>query len=356
MRQIFLERIILMMRILKFPILASMVFVLNAADDSNGVARMNSPVVMEIDGTKITLADFEHDRPSALFQARNTFYTAERKAIDDYADDLLLKRQAKKENLTVDKLLEKHVSSTIAADPSEEALRVFYEGVDTAEPFEAVRGQIVSHIREKRISVAKKAYLQTLRDQGGVSIVLDSPRSTVSLVDTPVRGPMNAPVTLIEYADYECPYCQQMQGDLDKLETEFKGKLAFAYKDTPLPMHAHARKAAEAAQCAGVQNKYWEFHDELLKTKQLDLTQLKADAQKLGLDVKAFDTCLDGGQRASVIEANLDDAKKLGISGTPSFFLNGRFISGVLKYEQMRVMVEEELKKVSTKEQRASRE
>jgi protein-disulfide isomerase len=350
-----------MKRMLTLSVLASMVFVLSAADDKNGAARQSgtaasSPIVMEIDGAKITLADFERERPSALFQARNAFYTAERKALEEYADDVLLKRQAQKENVTVDKLLELHVKSTIAADPSEDALRVYYEGIETAEPFESARPQIVAHIREKRMSVAKKAYLQTLHDQLKVSIVVDSPRSTISLVDTPVRGPMNAPVTLVEYADYECPYCQQVQGDLDKLESEFKGRLAFAYKDIPLPMHAHARKAAEAAQCAGVQHKYWEFHDELLKSRLLDIPQLKADAQKLGLDSKAFDACLDGGQRSPSFEATLDEARKLGLSGTPSFFLNGRFFSGVMKYEQLRQLVEDELKTVSTQEQRASRQ
>jgi protein-disulfide isomerase len=149
----------------------------------------------------------------------------------------------------------------------------------------------------------------------------------------------------VEYADYECPYCQQVQPVLDKLEDEFKGRIAFAYKDMPLPMHPHAQKAAEAAQCAGLQNKYWEYHDLLLKTKELDVPQLKAGAGQLGLETAAFDKCLDSGERAEAVKSSQDEAQKLGLQGTPSFFLNGRFFSGSGSYDQMRQMLEDELKR-----------
>jgi protein-disulfide isomerase len=346
---------ILINRTLILPILTSAAFLFGGSDDA-GVTRTSSPVVVEIDGTKFTLADFEQKRPTALFQARNTFYDAERKALEEFADQFLLDRQAKKENVTVDQLLERHVNSTILSDPSDDALRVYYEGVETTEPFESARPKILEHIREKRISRAKKAYLESLRDQAKISIVMPAPRAPISLAGTPVRGAANAPVTLVEYADYECPYCQQAEPDLDRLQAEFKGKLAFGYKDLPLPMHAHAQKAAEAAQCAGLQNKYWEFHDQLLKTKELELPQLKAQAKQVGLESKAFDECLDSGKGAGVIHSNLEEAQKLGLTGTPGFFLNGRFINGMPKYEQLRQMVQEELNDPSTQQQRAARQ
>lgn len=342
-------------RALIFPILASAAFVFGGAGNDDGVTRTTSPVVVEVDGTKFTLADFEQKRPTALFQARNNFYEAEKKAIEEFADQYLLDRQAQKENVTVAKLLETHVNSKIAPDPSDEALRLYYEGIETAEPYEAVRAKILEHIREKRISKAKKVYLESLRSEAKVTILMPPPRAPISLANTPIRGAVNAPVTLVEYADYECPYCQQAEPDLDKLQAEFKGKLAFAYKDLPLPMHAHAQKAAEAAQCAGLQNKYWEYHDQLLKTKELELPQLKAQALQIGLEPKAFNECLDSGKQVEAIHANLDEATKLGLSGTPGFFLNGHFINGIQKYDQLRQMVEDELKN-SSPEQRAARQ
>jgi protein-disulfide isomerase len=326
--------------------LGSAAFLFGGSGD--GLGQDDNTVVAEVDGSKITLAQFENKRPSALFQARNSFFETEKKAVEEYIDDYLLERQAQKEGITVDQLLVKNVNEKIAKDPDDAALRIYYEGVNTTEPFEAVRGTILDHIRETRMAKAKASYIQVLRGQANIIVDVAAPRIEVSLKNTPVRGTSGAPLTVVEYADFECPYCQQVQPVLDKLETEFKGKLLFAYKDLPLPMHSHAQKAAEAVQCAGLQNKYWEYHDLLFKTKELEVPQLKTGARQLGLEPAAFDKCLDSGERADAVKAGLDEATKLGLQGTPSFFLNGRFFSGSMSYDQMRQMMEEELKRAST--------
>ena len=322
-----------------------------AATDSLEAAGPND-VVAVVNGTRLTLSDVE--RKQSLFQARNTFFEAERKAVDQAVEASLLEQQAAKEHVTVQQLLDLHIKSQLPPDPPDDALRVYYEGLDTRDAFEAVKDKILDHIREARTSRARSAYIQSLRSAAQISLLVQAPRTQVALRDTPVRGPAGASVTLIEYADYECPYCQQIQPALEKLETEYKDKIAFAYKDLPLPMHPHAQKAAEAAQCAGVQDKYWDYHDYLLKSNQLDLPQLKEAARTLKLDAQAFDQCLDSGQRANSIKATLDEATQLGIQGTPSFFLNGRFFSGNMPYDQLRQMVEDELQKSSVKQQQAS--
>jgi protein-disulfide isomerase len=335
-------------------LLGSTVFLFGGPADQYGLGEQDAnTVVAEIDGTQITLAQFESKRPSVLFQARNGFFEAQKKAVEEYIDDLLLERQAQKENVTVAQLLERHVNGAIAKDPDDAVLRVYYEGVDTNEPFEAVRDKIVDHLRQRRLAKAKTAYIQALRSQSKITVDVAPPRIEVSLKDTPVRGPAGAPLMLVEYADYECPYCQQVQPTIDQLELAFKGKVAFAYKDLPLPMHPHAQKAAEASRCAGLQGKYWEYHDLLSKTKRLDVSQLKAGARQLGLETGAFDKCLDSGERAAAIKSSQDEAQKLGLQGTPSFFLNGRFFSGNLSYDQMRQMMEEELKRSSAQAQTA---
>jgi protein-disulfide isomerase len=313
------------------------------------IGQNANSVVAEIDGIRLTLGEFESKRPTALFQARNSFYEAEKKAVNEYIDDFLLERQAQKENVTVTELLERHVNATIAKDPDDAALRVYYEGVDTNEPFEAVRDKILDHVRQRRLTRAKTEYMQALRSQAKITVEVEAPRVEISLKDTPVRGPVDAPLTLVEFADFECPYCQQVQPALDKLETEFKGRVAFAYKDMPLPMHPHAQKAAEASQCAAAQGKYWQYHDLLMQTKELELPQMKAGAGKLGLDTTAFDKCLDSGERADAVKASQDEAVKLGLQGTPSFFLNGRFFSGSMSYDQMRQALEDELKRTTAR-------
>ena len=107
--------------------------------------------------------------------------------------------------------------------------------------------------------------------------------------DVPVRGAAHPRITLLEFADYECPYCQQIQPFLIESKPSSKTKLAFAYKDYPLDMHPDAPKAAEAAHCAGAQGKFWEYHDLLFASKRLDMASLKSDARDLKLDTAAFE-------------------------------------------------------------------
>ena len=343
----------IMRSLLTFTLFSCMICIHASDEGLGGVASNHNAVVAEVDGAKITIGDFEQKHPAGLFQALNAYYQTERKAVDDFINEYLLERQAQKENVTVAQLLERHVNSVIPKDPPEEALQLYYEGTESKEPFEKMRGPILDHIRETRIAKGKAAYVQTLRSQSNVVFRLAPPRATVSLKDVPVRGVPTAPVTIVEYADYECPYCQQVQPTLDKLEADYKGKVAFAYKDFPLPMHSHAQKASEAALCAGAQGKYWEYHDRLFKDKQLEVPQLKESAAALQLDTKAFNECLESGKQAEVIKAQLGEGQALQIGGTPSFLINGRFLSGALSYEELRQAVEEELNGGSTSQRAA---
>jgi protein-disulfide isomerase len=120
---------------------------------------------------------------------------------------------------------------------------------------------------------------------------------------------------------------------LEKVEADYKDKVAFAYKDTTLPMHSHAQKAAEAAHCAGAQGKYWEYHDSLFENRKLETAQLKDTARSLNLDADAFDKCLDSGETSEIVKSQLIEANTYNIQGTPSFIINGRFFEGVLNYD-----------------------
>lgn len=299
--------------------------------------------LVEIDGTRLTVADLERTRPSALFHSRNVFYESEKKVVLQFVDDYLVERAAKKENLTVEQLWEKHSKDAVGKDPSEEALRVYYEGVDTTEPYEKVKEQILTHLREVRVTKAKVAFMQTLRLNAKVQLLIAPPRAEVAVKAVPVRGTANAPVTIVEYADYECPYCQVAEPVLAKVVAENSGKVSFIYKDIPLPMHAHAQKAAEASRCAGDQGKYWEYHDSLYTTKQFETPQLKAAARQLKMDGDAFDKCLDSGQHAEEVKASGKEGQGFGLEGTPSFFVNGRFVSGNQTPEDWKKMIDQEV-------------
>lgn len=303
----------------------------------------SAEIVAEVSKEAITRGEFESNRAQELFQPQNAHYQAERKILNEYISQRLLERQARKEGLSIGELLRRHVESTLPKDPPDDALRVYYEGLDLRQPFETVRAQIVTHLRQKRLERAKAAYMETLRDRAHIAVTLPAPRVAFSLENMPVRGSSGAPVTMVEFADYECPYCQKAYPVVKKLQEEYKDKLAFVYIETPLVMHAHAQKASEAASCAGVQGKYWEYHDLLFASKRLDLTDLKEHARKLNLDGNAFDRCLTSSEQAETVKSQAAEFARLGLEGTPSFFINGRFVDGAADYATLHSMVEQEL-------------
>ncbi len=306
----------------------------NNSDDS---------AVANVGGVKITMSDLEQEESAKLLAARYQYYQVETKALNDLIDKKLLEQKAASEHLTVAQLLDREVNSKMK-DPTEDQMKVYYEGVETDQPYEVVREKILEKIRQLRAEKAKTAYIQTLRTESTVYIVLAPPSATLEAANPQMtRGPENAQVTLVEFADYECPYCQKVASDVKKLASDYSGKVSFAFKDFPLPMHARAEKAAEAARCASEQNEFWEFHDELFRSKELDVDQLKAQARALKLDSGKFDKCLDSGEAAAAVDRDRKEGTRLGINGTPSFFINGHFMSGALDYATLRQVIEQQL-------------
>jgi predicted DsbA family dithiol-disulfide isomerase len=316
---------------------------LSAFASQAGAQQNNSAVVAEIGSQKLTRADLEQKQAAKLLQARYQYYLAEREAVNQLIEDHLLEMEAQREHMTVEQLLERKVTSQVK-DPSEDQLQVFYEGLRTEEPFATVREKIVGTLRQIRLAKARAAYLESLRSQVSVLIGLAPPKTEVAFDNAPRRGPQDAPVLIVEFADYECPYCQRIHPELKKLEEEFAGKVALAFKDFPLPMHADAEKAAEATRCAAEQGKFWEFHDTLFDNNQkLELAQLKEYARTLKLDAARFDKCLDTSEQAAAVKKDLVQGRRLGLTGTPSFFINGHFLSGAVKYSTLREIVEQQL-------------
>jgi protein-disulfide isomerase len=299
-------------------------------------------VIAEVGGQKLTVADLQQQQGGKLLQARYQYYMNQRKALDQLIDDKLIEIEAKKRNLSTDQLLNTVVFKELK-DPTEDQLQVYYEGMEATEPYEAVRDRVLEHIRELRREKARAAYVKQLRSNARVQVRLAPPFADVNLKDAFVHGAKSSPVTLVEFADYECPYCQKITPELQKLEKEYGDRLAVVFKDFPLPMHHTSQKAAEAARCAGEQGKFWEYHDVLFYSKQLQVAELKAHARVLKLDGDSFDKCLDDGAETATVKKDLEEAHQLGLTGTPSFFVNGHFFSGAADYAVLKEMVELEL-------------
>ena len=183
----------------------------------------------------------------------------------------------------------------------------------------------------------------------------------------PSIGPKDAMVTVVEFSDFECPYCGAAAGTHAGLISSFKardpsweaavpkleelarqGRIRFVYRDFPLSFHQDAQKAAEAAECADEQGEFWEMHDKIFENQDaIGVSSLKQYARDIGLDSAQFDACLDSGQTASEVKKDLADGQKLGVSGTPAFFINGQLVSGAQPFSVFEKAIEAELAKGS---------
>ncbi|HEY6768520.1 MAG TPA: thioredoxin domain-containing protein [Candidatus Sulfotelmatobacter sp.] len=310
---------------------------------TSALAQSDSTVVAEVGGVKVTMGELEQEESNKLLSAHYTYYQAEAKALEELVDKRVLEQKAKSEGLTTEQLINRDIRSQVK-DPTEDQMKVFYEGLDTEQPYEAVRGKILDKIRDVRLNRATAAYVRALRAETPVFIALAPPHVSVDTANAAATvGPKAPVVTLVEFADYECPYCQKVAADLKKLQADMGDKVALSYKDFPLPMHSRAEKAAEAGRCAAKQGKFWELHDEMFQTHSLEVVSIKDQAHKLGLDSALFDKCLDSGEEAAAVEQDRKEGVKLGITGTPSFFINGHFLSGALDYASLKKVVDQQL-------------
>ncbi len=177
----------------------------------------------------------------------------------------------------------------------------------------------------------------------------------VSADDDAALGDVNAPVTIIEFSDYECPFCRRFWKEtLPELKKQYidTGKVRFVYRDYPLSFHPGAQPAAEAAECAGDQNKYWEMHDAIFAqqdkqgsgTIQFGVTELKQWARTAGLNAAAFNECLDSQKYKSEVQKDFADGGKVNVDGTPTFFINGKRLVGAQPFTAFQAAIEEALK------------
>jgi protein-disulfide isomerase len=186
-----------------------------------------------------------------------------------------------------------------------------------------------------------------LKKQFPVKVLLDPVRIDIVTAGYPSRGPDSAPVTIVEFSDFECPFCGGLYPTLKTIEKNYADRVRLVYRQFPLTsMHPHAQKAAEASLCANDQKHFWDFHDSMFGDQQhLTVDDLKKRAVDLKLNTGAFNTCLDSGAKVDAVKKDVDEGHAAGVSGTPAMFIDGRFYSGNLPYADIREVIEDELQR-----------
>lgn len=312
-------------------------------------------VVAEWDQGKITLGQVDEKVVNQL-KTMETEYLLKRwetqsQALEQMVDTQLLEAEVKRLALKdIDALMKIEVEAK-AQEPTETDMLAFYGAVQRqlqGMDYESAKPLLKNQLMQQSMGERYQVYLGELRKTHGTKVELpypELPRVDVAIEDhDPILGAKDAPVTIVQFAEYQCYYCAKASPTLRQLVDSYPGKVKVVFKDFPLGNHQQAMPAAVAAHCADEQGKYWEMNLQLLDHQQaLGAADIAGYAKELKLDEKKFEACQGSGRHQPLIENDMELGESLGVSATPTFYVNGILVSGAQPYERFAMLVDREL-------------
>ncbi|HEY7492551.1 MAG TPA: thioredoxin domain-containing protein, partial [Candidatus Tectomicrobia bacterium] len=298
--------------------------------------------VATVQGQPISAEELTAAVKGDLLRLEMERYQVMKQKLDELIAMRLMHLEATKRAIPVEQLEQEEILAKVAP-VSPEQVKAFYEANKNRirQPLEQITPRIEAHLQQQAQQKQQQVFLNELRQRYAVNIALPIPTVHVSTEGEPSLGPTNAAVTIVEFSDFQCPYCRSVQPALKQLLQEYQDRVKLVFRDFPLRnIHPQAQKAAEAAQCAAEQQQFWPYHDKLFAATELQVNELKQYAQDLGLNMQQFTTCLDSDKYAQAVERDLQDGMQAGVSATPSFFVNGQPVSGAVPYERFKELVE----------------
>jgi protein-disulfide isomerase len=313
--------------------------------------------VAEVDGKAITYGDLQNDGEvgpklrQAEVKVLTDLYDQRRNLLDELLNRRLLEEEAKAKGKTLEQWYQTEYVTSVP-EPSDAEAKAFYEEhkaqIPQNQSFDDLKARIKQVIKQQKLRDGMAKLVDDLKARHRVQVALEPPELPRIEVEAkgPTRGPANAPVTIVEFSDFQCPYCGREYPVIERLMKEYDGKVRLVFRHYPLDFHPFAEKAAEAGACAQDQGKFWELHDKMFSNQaKLAVDDLKGYAKSVGLDAAKFDKCLDSGEKKQLVEDDLKAGSAAGVSGTPAFFINGLFVNGAQPYEQIKQTVDRELKR-----------
>lgn len=305
-----------------------------------------SDTVAVVGGRSITLADVDRSIEARLRPLQQQMYALRKSALENLVVSAVLEQTAAKRSITVAELRKQLSAGTfeIAQADIDDMLEEHAEsfaGMSPDEVRERVRLDLESQerMRHYREGVAR------LRDAMAVEVLLREPTVTISTAgfDRVAKGKQNAPVTLIEFADFQCPYCRGASATVNRVAEQYKDDVRVVFRHLPLGNHPEAFGAARAAHCASEQNRFWEYHDALFEADALSADRLRTIAADLKLDTNTFASCMADERSKSAVLTDLQEAKRLGITGTPTFIVNGVLLTGAVPFSELQQILDKQL-------------
>jgi protein-disulfide isomerase len=304
----------------------------------------------EVNGEAITATDVERALGAKLSKLEEQIYNLKRQELDSLIAQRLLAQEAARRGISVTALVDAEVTAKVGLVTEQEVDAFFQANKARLQGDEAsVRENLRAHLQQQKLTIRRQRFVESLRSQAKVVVRLQAPavvRVAVSTEGAPIRGAAEAPVTLVEFSDFHCPFCNRAQATLKQVLERYPDKVKLVYRDFPLDrLHPRARPAAEAARCAHDQGKFWEYHDLLYaNTPRAASEDLRRYAQQVGLNVAKFEQCVSSGVHKAAVQRDIDEGGRLGVTGTPAFFINGRPLEGAQPLEAFVRLIEEELR------------
>jgi protein-disulfide isomerase len=304
-----------------------------AAQDKNS-SPPPEPLAV-VDGQTIDESQLAPEVQAQLQRMMQQVYGVKLRALHAVVDQRLVEAEAKKKGTSPDDLMKSEVLFRVAG-PADDQVNAYYQAHQSqmTQPFDEVKEKLRQGMKDLEIQKARMEYIlglwQKAVNDGELVLLVTPPKVELPVDPERVRGDPKAPITIVEFSDFSCPFCRKVAYTMTVLLAKYPGKVRLAYRDFPLnELHPQAQMAAEASRCAGEQGKYWEYHDLLFANPDKQSRDgLLEDARSLKLDDRRFDACLRSGRYKPQIDQDVLLGSRVGVVSTPGFFVNGTFISG----------------------------
>ena len=287
-----------------------------------------------------------------LQERRRDIYRMKMEKLDQLVTEMVLDKEAKQQGKTLDNLVEQIASAGSTQVEESEIDKYIQDNQQQFQEFKGtipdLRQQVRTFLEQQKKAQVIKGYAHGLESKYGVRILVPvpyPPRITIDIQGAPTLGPSDAPVTIVEFSDYECPACRSTHDVVKQIRAAYGDRVRWIYKDYPLRRHKDAFKAAEASHCAQEQGKFWQYQESLFTAQDLSPVNLVSNAAKLGMAAENFSQCLQDSKYKAVVEKNLREAAQAGLDRTPSFIINGVLFAGGLSLDNFRSIIDEELKR-----------
>jgi protein-disulfide isomerase len=314
----------------------------------------SSDVLAVVGGEEVTLEDLREIVGEQLSQMDFQYRSQRHQIIDNamrrYVRDQLIEAEAAERGVTVDELMSEIVGDQ--AQVTEDQVRTWYlqnQARLQGRTFESIAAQIRQLLENQQRDAAIEEFTDEIADKHGATYLLEPFRVDLDITGAPVTGPEDAPVTLVEFSDFECPYCESFVPTLERVQQEYGDQVKVVFMHFPLrQIHPNAQKSAEASMCAFDQGKFWEAHDMYFAEQEsLAVDDLKEKAERLDLDAATFAECLDSGKYTEYIDEDVATGIAVGVDGTPAIFVNGRPLpGGAVPFEMVAELIDDELERL----------